>query len=106
MGHRKIIGELARQSLTCGIFQIAGNAKLIGILQDICAKKSLKQGLKHLELIQEECPLLVDVLLKDVNEPLICNLIGDIVKSIMLPFRRPATRETNYAKPKKEHTEL
>ena len=109
---QKLMGELSRDSPTCGIFQIAGNNEgitSIGIrtvlssivtADDITASRIIP---RYKVLFEKKCPLLLEFLLsEEIHILRKINLLKDLLISVDAPFTNRVVPDQNHYGPSSE----
>ena len=98
---RKIVGEISRDSSTCGILQISGEKHTSTRL----AIKEMANGNfsnmnANISLFKKFCPMLVDIISStDVQQSNIASLLKDLLSSVNGPFMGTVPAENKYREP-------
>ena len=98
---RKIVGELSRESSTCGIFQITGDEHISTRLAiEEMANGNFSNMNAHITLFKKSCPMLVDFISStDVQRTNLSSLLKDLLSSVNGPFNGAVPSDSMYREP-------
>ena len=112
---QKLVGELSRDSPTCGILQIAGDTDDVKVIRDVLSQMVNGEILNasrtingNKKLLKKSCPLILGFLLSEkIEMSNKINLVKDLLVSVDAPFtNRPEHHDHHYGNISESHHKL